>query len=264
MISATKSKSDNDVRLSWQPNWSLLIFAACFLPLTISLGFWQLGRAEEKRTLLEEHQARESAAPVSLDSLDLSRDQQYRRVLVEGHFVENRIILLENRVRHGKPGFEVLSPFAVSGKSPWLWVNRGWIEGSLDRDVLPAVPSVVGNIRLMGHLYRQIGEPFTVGEERWRQQWPQVLQNFELQWVSERIDTPSLPYVLRLDGNSTGALDADWQIVNVMPEKHTGYAVQWFLMAFALVILSLFANSNMGAVINQKRRAGRESTTKND
>lgn len=251
MISATKRKGDNEVRLIWQPSWGMLIFAAVFLPVTIALGFWQLSRADEKSTLLEEYQARESAPPVNLNALDLSGDHQYRRVVIQGQFVENRNILLENRIRQGKPGFEVLSPLETG--SGWLWTNRGWIEGSLNREDVPVVPPVTGEVRLIGHLYRQLGEPFTVGEERWRQQWPQVLQNFDRHWVDERTGAESLPYILRLDGGSTGALKAEWQIVNVMPEKHQGYAVQWFLMAVALVILSVFANSNMGSVIKQKR-----------
>jgi cytochrome oxidase assembly protein ShyY1 len=258
MNSAAKREGDKEVRLSWQPNWGLLVFAVLFLPLTISLGFWQLSRADEKRALLEEHQKRESSVPVDLDSLDLTSDQQYRRVIVQGHFIENRNILLENRIRQGQPGFEVLSAFAPKYRTAWLWVNRGWIAGSLDRDQLPSVPTINGEVRLVGHLYRQLSEPFTVGDERWRQQWPQVVQNFDPQWVSEFSGSSGLPYMLRLDANTLGALAVDWQIVNVMPEKHTGYAVQWFLMASALVILSVFANSNIGMVLKRKRHQGRE------
>lgn len=257
MNSATKREGDKDVRLSWQPNWGMLVFAAFFLPLTISLGFWQLSRSDEKRALLEEYQKREFSVPVDLESLDLTRDQQYRRVLVQGHFIENRNILLENRIRHGQPGFELLSAFAPKNGTAWLWVNRGWIAGSLHRDQLPLVPNINGEVRLVGHLYRQLSKPFSVGDERWRQQWPQVVQNFDPQWVSERIGRPGLPYMLRLDANTKGALAVDWQIVNVMPEKHTGYAVQWFLMALALVMLSVFANSNIGMVLKQGRHQGR-------
>jgi surfeit locus 1 family protein len=46
-------------------------------------------------------------------------------------------------------------------------------------------------------------------------------------------------------------------VVNVTPAKHTGYAVQWFAMAFALGLIFIFRNSNLGELL--KRRKSNES-----
>jgi surfeit locus 1 family protein len=248
------SNKSAPVGLRWQPNRGLLVFAAIFFPLTVSLGFWQLSRAEEKQALLAEYQAREAAPPSAIASLDLSQNQQYRRVTLAGHARNDFTVLLENRVRHGKPGYEVLTLLKLVPGGQWIWINRGWIEGSLVRKELPSVPPLPELVTLKGHLYRQLEEPFTVGEEIWREAWPQVKQNYNPGFLSSRMNIEFAPYQVRLDRDSTGALLVDWQVVNVIPEKHLGYAVQWFLMAAALVILSVFANTNLGHFFKHRRR----------
>lgn len=241
------------LRFCWQPNIGMLVFAALFLPVTIALGFWQLERAEEKQALLSEYQGRELANPVVFNTQDSAVDQQYRRVRATGEFINSHTLLLENRIRHGKPGFEVLTPLALGEGQPWLWVNRGWIAGSLDRSQLPKVPDVTGSTTVWGHLYQAIDKPFTVGAETWRPQWPQVLQNFDTALLAAHLKTPFYPYTLRLDQESPAALETGWEVVNLSPATHTGYAVQWFTMALALVVLSVFANSNLAAVLKARR-----------
>jgi cytochrome oxidase assembly protein ShyY1 len=54
-----------------------------------------------------------------------------------------------------------------------------------------------------------------------------------------------LAYQLRLDQDSIGALKTGWTTVAVKPEKHVGYAVQWFAMAITLLIMTIIANSNV-------------------
>ena len=53
------------------------------------------------------------------------------------------------------------------------------------------------------------------------------------------------PYVLRLDRESPAALTVDWRVVNVQPDKHTGYAVQWFAMAAVLAVFYILRSSNL-------------------
>ena len=250
-----KPQPGDNRKFRWQPNLKVLVFVLVFLPLTVSLGFWQLSRADEKAALLAEYRARETAAPVSLAALDADGDHQYRRVTARGRFDNRRTVLLENRVRLGRPGFEVVTLFELEDNARPVWVNRGWIAGHLDRTRLPEIPEVAGPVTLFGHLYRPLAPPFTVGKERWRSRWPQVMQNLDTGALSARmaLTTPPHPYRLRLDRGSPGALETGWDVVNVLPEKHLGYAVQWFAMAFALAVLALFANSNLGEALFGKR-----------
>ncbi|MEA3299151.1 MAG: SURF1 family protein [Pseudomonadota bacterium] len=250
MADATKQPAGPGFR--WQPNRGILLFTLLFLPVTLSLGFWQLDRAEEKRMLAAEFQGREVAAKVNLDDLETGGDHQYRRVTATGRFDPDHAILLDNRVRQGRPGYEVVVPFQLAASGRWLLVNRGWIGAAASRDQLPAVAEVPGDVTLSGYLYQSPGEPFTLGAEQWRERWPQVLQNLDIAGVATLLEVELSPWTLRLDASSPGALAVGWEVINVQPEKHTAYAVQWFALAAALVVLALFANSNLGALVRRR------------
>jgi len=58
---------------------------------------------------------------------------------------------------------------------------------------------------------------------------------------------------LYIDAESQGALVTGWKTVNIQPEKHTGYAVQWFTMAFAITLWFCFASTNLATLIRQIR-----------
>lgn len=228
----------------------MLVFAGVCLPVTLALGFWQLAREEEKALLLASMAANEQAPPVALKALSAGGDHNYRRVLVSGKFDNRHPIMLQNRVRNGRPGYEVVIPFQERDTGLWLLVNRGWIAGRADNEI-PAVDTLEGSVLLSGHLYRSADVPFTLGDEQWRHEWPQILQNLEVDALAERLGVPLFAYVLRLDPESPGALAVGWPKVAIQPQKHRAYAVQWFALATALVVLSIFANSNLGDVMRQ-------------
>ena len=240
----------------WQLNWKVLLFAAFFLPVTVNLALWQLDRAAEKEQLLEDHFQRGIAEPVSLYEAEKYQDQQYLRAQVKGEYDNRSPLLLDNRVRHGRPGFEVISLFkTVEGQE--LLINRGWLLGNADRSQLPLVPEVKGVVVLTGYLYRSPGEQLMLGEDLWAlETGPKIIQNASPDNVAEKLAIPLYNYSLRLDEQAPGALETGWEVVNVQPGKHIGYAVQWAAMAIALVVLTLFASSNLGDLIKSRRISG--------
>lgn len=254
---ADGAKLKNAGGFHWQINRLVLIFAGVFLPLTIALGVWQLGRGEDKAILLADNQSRELAPPVPVVQLDPAGEHGYRRVLVSGEFDNRHLLFLQNRVRNGQPGYEVVTPLQDVASGYWLLVNRGWVASRAGNE-LPRVAPITGTVLLSGHLYRSPGEPFTLGGEQWRETWPQVLQNLEIDGLAERLGVPLYPYILRLDAEAPGALTVGWPMVSVQPEKHRAYAVQWFAMAVALTLLTVFANSNLGEVIRRLWRREHE------
>ncbi|MDP1520803.1 SURF1 family protein [Porticoccus litoralis] len=249
-----QAQQQSRVSFRWQLNWKVLLFTAFFLPVTVNLAIWQLNRAEEKQQLLEDYQQRDVAQPVALVSLGGQPDKQYVRVRVRGEYDNRSPLLLDNRVRHGRPGFEVISLFqTLTGQ--WLLVNRGWLQGSMDRTELPPIDDVVGEVELTGYLYQSPGEQIMLGEDRWAvEDGPKIIQNAAPEKVAEKLSIPIYSYTLRLDDQQPGAYETGWDVVNLMPGKHTGYAVQWTALAIALVVLTVFANSNLGAVIKSRRR----------
>ena len=64
----------------WQPNVKIIVFSLLFFPLLITLGFWQLERAEEKREILKEFNLNQQLPPATLEDLMVERNHQYRSI----------------------------------------------------------------------------------------------------------------------------------------------------------------------------------------
>jgi cytochrome oxidase assembly protein ShyY1 len=157
-----------------------------------------------------------------------------------------RVIILDNRVKNGRPGYEILQAVTVSGLTDKVLINRGWIEASLDRNILPSISPIEGEVQLRGYLYHALKGGYRLDDGISQvQDWPSRVGWITVERAEELFGESFLPYQLRLDQDSIGALKTAWTTVAVKPEKHVGYAVQWFAMAITLLIMTIIANSNI-------------------
>lgn len=228
--------------------WKVWLFCAVFLPVTVSLGFWQLDRAEQKRQLLTQSQ-KQADLPEQLfeQATGISSPEAvytFRPFRLRGQYRPFHV-LLDNRTRDGKAGYEVLTPFAhVDGHV--YWVNRGWVQAGRYRADLPALDVPMGATEISGHFYVPANSPDVEGLEPLADK---VIRTQALNWpvlaefAQESIGTAAIfgaEFRLR-DDAQPGALRTGWPVAAMSPEKHTGYAVQWFGLALALVLLSIGA-----------------------
>ena len=237
----------------WQPNRGLLLLSLCLLPLLLMLGFWQLDRAEEKQRILNHYNMNQQAAPATIADLSAQADLQYRGAWLEGELDSSRRLILDNRVKSGRPGYEILEPLTIDGFEQKILVNRGWVPASMDRAVLPEVEVMQGQIQLRGYFYQSLdgyrlddGIGLVAG-------WPARVGWVSANRANSLFGEAFLPYQLRLDQDSPAALQTGWSTVSVQPAKHTGYAVQWFAMALVLIVRTVTANSNAVEWFNQRR-----------
>ena len=56
-------------KFHWQLNGKSILFSLLFFPLLISLGIWQLDRAGEKRTILQQYNANQGADTAAISDL---------------------------------------------------------------------------------------------------------------------------------------------------------------------------------------------------
>ncbi len=224
--------------MQFQPGWKLSLFVVLLLPCLIGLGMWQLNRAEEKRNILELIEERRGEGALSMEQLTKRERPAFSQVVLRGRYVTEKSVLLDNKVYRGKFGYEVITPLRSEHGGLWL-VSRGWTAGSLDRSELPSIEPVTGVVDLQGEVYVPLGEAFTLGDTAFPEGWPKRLQTLDVDALSEALGEPIYPYVIRLSESGPGALEQHWQDVNILPQKHTGYAVQWFAMAATLIILYL-------------------------
>ena len=63
-------------------------------------------------------------------------------------------------------------------------------------------------------------------------------------------------WLKKAGGGRAAALTIDWPVINVTPEKHTAYAVQWFAMALVLLLLYLWRSTNVAEVWRSRGDGG--------
>ena len=226
--------------LQWSLDWKSLVVILLALPLLLRLGFWQLQRAEEKQQLLDAATERRQQTAVDISELD--DYPNYLPVFALGQFDTERYWLLDNRIRQGQFGYEIIALLnLVDGRT--VLVERGWIAGDPSRKVLPQLDWPLGEVRVKGELYKSLEEPFSLGDEH-SSAWPRRQQWLDANDIAAEIDGV-LPTVLRLSEHSPAALRTDRMLINVSPQKHQGYAVQWFAMAVMLAVIFVIRNSNV-------------------
>ena len=107
-----------------QHYWAITVFTVFFLPLTVSLGFWQLDRADQKQQLQVSLAALEQ--PITLpqgQALELAGLKNFQRVTLNSRFIKPFIWLKDNQVVKGKVGYDAVGLIQLG--SQLLLVNRG-------------------------------------------------------------------------------------------------------------------------------------------
>ena len=189
--------------MRFETNWKILVLVALLLPLLLCLGFWQLERAEEKRDLQGALAARQLEVPAVIAELgDKGADAlAFRAVMLEGKFSSEYTVMLDNRIRQGRPGYEILQLFEDHSGTAVL-VNRGWVEAPLKRDefarALSDVPSLIGSRRLRGSVYVPAGDPVLLKHDELQAAWPMRVQCIFFAFVRQTTRPANVPRNHRL------------------------------------------------------------------
>lgn len=203
------------------------------LPVLVSLGFWQLHRAAEKRgyeTRYLEHLGMPAQPPPAS-----WQNAGFLRVRLQGHYQTGHYYLVDNRIRDGRVGYWVVSRFQADDGRVYL-VNRGWIAAPASRDQLPAAPAPDGHVRLVGVAWPYMGLAPLLAPDPWPDGWPIRVERLDVARMAAG-DASVVPVEIRLEAGQPGVLAAAPVDVDFNPERHQGYAVQWFAMAVTLAIL---------------------------
>jgi surfeit locus 1 family protein len=229
------------VRTGWLPTLVVLLM----VPLLVSLGFWQLKRAEEKRAIQSEYDARSRDARVEIEqSLQHAEDLRFYRVIARGKYDPQYQILIDNRVQDGRVGYHVITPLRVGDSNTRVLVNRGWVALGPTREVLPTADAPAGVQEITGVATVPREKVFSLAEAApLSGNWQTVWQHIDMRRYAEAAPFPVQPVVILLDADSpAGGLVRDWARLDAGIAVHKGYAFQWFTLAAALLAIYLFFN----------------------
>jgi surfeit locus 1 family protein len=227
---------------SFKPGWIASLGCLLFVFLFISLGFWQLHRADEKKAFMNLQAQRAEEPPLALGDRESNMEEmRYRRVSAIGEYDVNHQFLLDNQIHGQTPGYHVLTPLRMMDSSLAILVNRGWIPVGSDRTQHPALTIQNTHVEIFGMADRfpRVGL-ILQGAEIPTPGWPAVIQIVDPERIGERLGYPVLPYQVLLDATSAEGYGRDWKPVDLAPEKNLGYALQWFLFAITAVVLYLW------------------------
>lgn len=227
------------------PMWSVLLTAAALCAF-VSLGTWQLGRAREKRALLDEFVAgsRETLDANGRDFADLGR---FQRVRLKGRYDAARQILLDNMPSaRGQPGYHVVTPFDRADGRGWVLVDRGWVPLGTTRAQLPNLTVGIAEREVSGVLDRLPEPGLRLGPaaEPGAAGWPRVLLFPTETDVEAALGFEVGPRIILLDADTADGYEREWHpSLGFGPGRHLGYAIQWF--AFAAVAVVIFVAVNL-------------------
>jgi cytochrome oxidase assembly protein ShyY1 len=70
--------------------------------------------------------------------------------------------------------------------------------------------------------------------------------------ISEILGEDLFPYPVRLNENQPGVLIRHWTAVTANSDVNISYAIQWFVFAATIIIVSVLASSNIVSVLWEK------------
>lgn len=219
-----------------------LIITLIVFSLLINLGLWQSSRAIEKEQRLSRITSLNTTSPISLQQVvSLSNTENINDFPVQasGSFVAEKIFLLDNQVSGGRLGYQVLQILTTEKNA--VLVNLGWVQGSINRQELPEISGYRGEVSFASKV--RLVEPNIqlMAQDFSSFQWPLRVQQIELDKFSVLLDKPLLPFVLYVNETELIGYKKDWQAIVMPPEKHRGYAFQWFSLAIAWLVLMCWA-----------------------
>ena len=221
----------------------ILIFAIIFVPITISLGMWQIERANEKKLIIANYDKLLVSAPIVLQKNQMLDNWQPIETI--GTY-EDTIVYEDNAINNGKAGFKVYHLFR-NDDGTFIFVHRGFIGRNLIKNNLPEVEIPAEKKSIYGTTLFKQNNTFVKNIE---ESDSRIIQEFNTSLLIERYpmlkDKYLHPFLFNLDIRDVDKYQPIEKPVNMTASKHIGYAIQWFGLCAALIILTIYAFRRKG------------------
>ncbi len=137
-------------------------------------------------------------------------------------------MLLDNKIRNHRVGYEVVTPLRLSDATHVL-VDRGWFERSAKEPLPPT-----GEVRIDGIALARLPRALRLGEES----KSRIRQNLDVAAFAAETGLALQPIVVEQHSDSGDGLLREWPRPDAGAEKNAAYSFQWYsLAALAIVLL---------------------------
>lgn len=240
----------------WLAIGLLFALAAAF----VSLGNWQMNRAQERRVIAETINTGQDATIVTLSTHStIAGLLPWQPATVTGTWRPELSFLLDNRNLEGNPGLWLATPLELE-PDRLLLVLRGWVARPIAQyNALPSIAEPSGPVDIEGEVATHIPRLYSLGKEAPMQfigtaalgvdertttlplkDLPRR-QNVSITELSEDSGRSFLPFVLlQTSAVTDDLLVRQWPKPSIDADKNVGYALQWFGFAgIALVAIGV-------------------------
>ena len=211
--------------------------------LTFNLGQWQLSRAHAKLSLQASIDKQALLAPVS--GPDFLRQpslwqQVHRPVQLQGQWLPDQTVYLDNRNHHGKAGYWVMTPLRWA-PGQVAWVQRGWVQRDpVDPRKAPPIETATAQVTVQGKVAAPLSQMVQLAEgQTSAQSLPRIQANLDMAQMQALV-TDNVAGVLIQTGEASEGLRRDWPVVASSADKNKGYAFQWFALCALIAGLYLW------------------------
>jgi|UniRef100_UPI0040473249 surfeit locus 1 family protein len=260
----------------WLAIGFLLILATVF----VSLGNWQLNRAQERRVIAQTITSGQDASILTLSTQStLEGLLPWQRATVTGSWRPELSFLLDNRNLDGRPGLWLATPLELE-PGRLLLVLRGWLARPIGQyNALPAITAPNGPISLEGEVATHVPRLYSLGEEapiQWMDNQALTIregettlalkdlprrQNVSIAELSDDLDQAFMPFVLlQTSAVADDVFVRQWPKPSIDADKNVGYAIQWFgfagiaLVAIGVLLWRMPRRAKIVTVLKDKTR----------
>ena len=210
--------------------------------ITFRLGIWQLSRAEDKLALQAQIDAQAQQAPLNAAQA-LAHPERWAQVhspvVLQGQWLPDKTVYLDNRNHHGQAGFWVMTPLRWS-PGQVVWVQRGWVQRD-SRDALkaPEVQTPGGEVQVAGRVAAPLSHMVELASTEPTANQPRIQANLDLAQMQALVNDNVSAVVIQTGQDSDG-LRRDWPVIAQSADKNNGYAFQWFALSALIAGLYLW------------------------
>jgi surfeit locus 1 family protein len=231
--------------LGFRPRLAPTLFTVPSLILLIGLGIWQVQRLHWKEGLIAQRNTAVAAAPTAPPpTLAEARGLEFHHVVAEGTFENDKELFLAASSDEGESGYQIITPL-VTADGRTMFVNRGFVPTELKDHAKRVAGELSGKQRVDGLLRVPPAKKpsFFLPDNR-----PDLNLWF---WV----DLPAMARQDKIIDPAPFYIDADktpnpggWPKGGVtrleLPNNHLQYAITWFSLAVALVVIYVLYHRN--------------------
>lgn len=214
--------------------WLITVAALVVLAATLALGAWQLGRGRQRTAAQQAIAQRAAMPPVTASDLLGGTPVLYRPVVLQGTWVAQRTVFLDNRQMRGRVGFDVVTPLLLDGGRAAVLVERGWVPRNFEhREQLPAIATPNGQTQVRGRI---APPPPKLYEFHGADGGP-IRQNLDLARFRAETGLPLLEFAVQQTGDAADGMLREWPEPGTGAARNYGYAFQWWAMSALTIIL---------------------------